>query len=136
MTKHTPLRDNHFTAPVAPARVPHDAPWFQLLEEDAEAMLRVRLRARTERSPLQLLSKAAAAGFLLGMVIPVRTQTLVLASVVRAGVRMVLQSHGPQPDDALDPTSRPVAGTSPTAFVFGKTNAPQATRRAALWEWM
>ncbi len=67
---------------------------FERLLESARTNLEVRLKPAVERSPLRAVSQAAALGFVLGIVVPVRLQLLVLAPAIRAGVRRVLAAKG------------------------------------------
>ena len=136
MTKPQHGREHRPRAPLIPAGTVRDTLRPRLSGDEAEARWSAQRRPEIGSSPLGLLSKAAAAGFLLGMVMPARAQTLVLASVVRAGVRKVLRSHDPPADGALEDTDRLVAESSINSDRFREAIASQATRRAALWHWM
>ncbi len=69
---------------------------LERLLESARASLEMRLKPAVERSPLRAVSQAAALGFVLGIVVPVRLQLLVLAPAIRAGVRRVLAARDAQ----------------------------------------
>lgn len=88
------------------------------IEEAREDLLRhlrqlgdraeARLRPHVARAPLTAVARAAAVGFVLGLVVPARLQMVVVAPMLRAGMRRLVRSR----TDGHAPGARPPAPTS------------------------
>lgn len=75
-----------------------------------------RLRPYVKRAPLTAVARAAAVGFVLGLVVPARLQMVVVAPMLRAGMRRLVRSGG-----GLAPGPRPEAASSSQS---SKENSP------------
>jgi len=67
-----------------------------------------RLRPYVRRAPLTAVARAAAVGFVLGLVVPARLQMVVVAPMLRAGMRRLVRSGG----GGLASSPRPKAASS------------------------
>jgi hypothetical protein len=73
------------------------------------ASAEARLRPYVQRAPLTAVAQAAAVGFVLGLLVPARLQMVVVAPMLRAGMRRLVRSSG---SGGLAPSPRPGAAST------------------------